>query len=565
MSDTFAHRFDLLNRRSLLKGAAAGAAITTLSAGYGGNLVAGQDATDFGEPEATGGTAVIAMTGTGNPRVFIGTSYYGTISFFVSKLLYTPLMMLDRQWNEIGPGIATDWEWNEEGTELTLSLRDDVVFHDGTPLTAADVEFTYKLAVRHDQFLALGDPSIIAGGREYRDRESDELPGVAVIDDYTVKFTLPTPSSVFELKLTNCGIVPMHLIGEEALEGAEPMDALPFFNGASGTEAGLPVGTGPWKAVEYSPDTNLTLERHDEYFLGAPILDRLILRWGMEGPAIIAGLQSGEFDSAYVTAENARSLEGTEFLDLVANHDLANETVLITATEKEYMSIPVRQALLMALDRDLLIETITYGYAQQAPSIMMHPSLFPNDELATYAYDPEGARQMLDEAGWDWDHTIQLGYFSAQGTPTNAISAVMSMWNEIGLQVEFMPLDSAAQVEIGQAEDHVYDVVMTSFAWLAYDPSTSYSSFASDRRPNYSNFSNPEFDEEMGIAMRSASLDEAAPHYQRAQVILQEELPYAPLWMDAEIWAVNSRMHGGILGRGPLNDIQSEKWWKSEE
>lgn len=565
MRDSIEGRLEHFNRRTVLKGAAAGAAFATMGAGFGGSLVSAQDVSDFGEPESTGGTAVIAMSGTGSPRIFVGTSYYGTTAFFVSKLLYTPLLLLDRQWNEIGPGLATEWEWNDEGTEMTLKLRDDVVFHDGTPLTAADVEFTYKLAVRHDSSLALADPGIIAGGMEYKNRESDELPGVTAIDDYTVKFTLPSPSSVFELKLTNCGILPMHLIGEEALEGQDPIEALPFFTGESGTEAGLPIGTGPWKAVEYDPDTNLTLERNEDFFLGAPILDRLVLRWGLQGPAIIAGLQAGEYDSAYVTAADARSLEDTDFLELVVNHDLANQTVLITATEKEYLSVPVRQALVKALDRDLLMETITYGYAQDAPSIMMHPSLFPNDELATYEYDPEGAKQMLEEAGWDWDRTIQLGQFTAQGTPTNAISAVMSMWNELGLKVEFMPLDSAAQVEISRNEDHVYDVVITSFAWLAYDPSTALAAFASDRRPNYSNFSNPEFDEEMAIAMRSPSLEEAAPHYQRAQVILQEELPYAPLWTDAEIWAVNNRMHGGILGRGPLNDIQSEKWWKESE
>jgi peptide/nickel transport system substrate-binding protein len=519
----------------------------------------------FGEPQNQGGTAVIAVGGTGNPRIFIPTSYYGTAAFFVSKLVYTPLLLLDRTWGTIGPGLASAWEWNEDATALTLTLRDDVTFHDGTPFTAADVEFTYQLAIRNDRYFAVGDISIIQGATEFKDGTATELPGVTVVDDYTVTFTLTSSSNVLELNLSNCGILPKHLFGDDAVSGTAPVDEMPFFNGESGSESGLPVGTGPWMAVEYSPETNLTLARNEHYFLGAPVLDQVILRYGVEGPAIIAGLESGEFDTAFIVAEDAKSLEGSEILDLHSNHDMANETVLIMATEKEYLSVPVRQALLTALDKDLLIETITYGYAKPAPSIMMHPSLFPNDSLATYDYDPERAKQLLDEAGWDWDYTLKFGQFTATGSPTSAISAVMSMWNEIGLKVEFLPMDSAAQVDISRAEDHIYDVAMTSFAWLAYDPSTAYSSFASSRRPNYSNFNNPDFDEAMESAIRAGSLEEGVPLYQTAQAILQEELPYAPVWMDAEIWAVNKRMHGGMLGRGPLNNIQSEQWWKDAE
>jgi ABC-type transport system substrate-binding protein len=141
----------------------------------------------------------------------------------------------------------------------------------------------------------------------------------------------------------------------------------------------------------------------------------------------------------------------------------------------------------------------------------------------------------------------------------------MSMWNEIGLKVEFLPMDAAAQVEISRAEEHVYDVTMTGFAWLAYDPSSSYASFGSERRPNYSNYSNPDYDTAMQEAVRVPVLEDAVPLYQQAQTILQTDLPYAPVWMDAEIWAVNARIHGGILGRGPLNNIESHLWWKAQE
>jgi ABC-type transport system substrate-binding protein len=549
-----------ISRRGLV--AAAGAGALTAAAAHAGFA---QEATPFGEPQNTGGTAVIAVGGTGNPRVFVGTSYYGTQAFFVSKLLYTPLFLLDRTWNNLGPGIASEWTWNDTGTELTVTLRNDVTFHDGTPLTSADVVFTYQLGARHDTAFAVRDVSVLEGGADFKAGTSEELPGVTAVDDTTVVFTLTRPSNVFELNLSNCGILPKHLFAEDVIAGDTLIEELPFFNGESGYGNGLPVGTGPWKAVEFNPETNLTFEKNESYFLGAPNLDQIIFRYGVEGPAIIAGLESGEFDSAYVAPEDAQSLEASEILTIQSNHDLANSTVLITATEKEYLSVPVRQALIHAMDRQALIETVTYGYATDIPSVMMYPALLPNDALAVYDYDPDKAKQMLDEAGWDWNQTLQFGQFTTQGAPTTAISAIMSMWNEIGLKVEFLPMDAAAQADISRSEDHPYDVTMTSFAWLAYDPSSSYSSFACERRPNYSNYCNEDYDAAMQEAMQQPTIEDAVPMYQAAAVILQEEIPYAPLWMDAEIWAVNNRIHGGILGRGPLNNIESEKWWKEAE
>lgn len=554
-----------LHRRQLVQRTAAGLGAAALAGAYPGGPLAAQEATPFGEPTAQGGSAVIATGGTGSPRVFIPTSFYGTQTFFVCKLIYTPLLMLDRAWETIGPGLAQAWEWNADGTVLTMSLRDDVQFHDGTPFTAADVEFTFKLGIRADQYFAVPDPGVIQGGLAYRDGSSEELPGVRVVDDATVEFTLESPTHIFELNLSNCGILPSHLFADDALASGTVIDELPFFNGESGFESGLVVGTGPWRAVEYNPESNLTLARNDSYFKGAPNLDEVILRYGVEGPAIIAGLQAGEIDSAYITGEDAQTLESVEQIELAATEGLVNGTCFLNATEKEYMSVPVRQALLHALDRETLMESLTYGYGYQVPSVMMHPSLFPNDELAEYPYDPELARQMLEEAGWDFDRTLRFGQFTDQGAPTDVISAIMSQWSEIGIKAEYVPLDAANQITIGQSEDHPYDLVITGFAWVAYDPSTSYQSFGCEQRPNYSNYCNEVYDEAMLTAVRQATLEEAVPYYQEAQVILQEELPYSYLWAVQDIWAINARLHGGNLGRGPLNDIESELWWKESE
>lgn len=550
--------FSLSRRRLVQMSAASAGALSFLSPSASRLGAQTPVPNPFGEPQTTGGTAIIGMGGTGTPRDFVGTSYYGTNAFFISKLIYTPLLLLDAAWSNLGPGLARSWEWANDGTQVTLSLRDDVVFQDGTPLTANDVVFTYTLGVRSDQFFAVRDVGIFAGGDDYKAGTTEEFPGVVAIDDHTVQMTLTSPSNVFELNLSNCGIMPAHMFADDTLASGTPIEELPFFSG----EGQLPIGTGPWKPSEYSPETHLTLVRHEQYFGGAPVLDGLTLRRGITGPAGISSLQAGEVDSAYINFEDAHTLEGAEHLEIVTNDSLANESVLIFSTEKDYLPVPFRQALLSAVNTDRMIETLTFSYAKPAPSVMMHESLFPNDELATYPFDQERARELLTESGWDMYRELILGAFTSEGTPSNVIAAIMSMWTEIGLKVIFQPLDPANQRDLSLTDDHTYDVTVTNFAWLAYDPSSAYNSFSMEAGNTWSNYANPDFDEVMSEAIRTPTLEDAVPLYQQAQVILQRDLPYAPLWIEPEIWAVNKRLHGGILGRGPLNNIQSEKWWK---
>ncbi len=548
-----------VTRRHLLQLALAGAAgAAVASTGSRFSMAQTPAATPFGEPQVKGGTAVIAALGIGNPRIFVPTSYYGTDAYYVSKLVYTPLLNLDRTWENLGPALAESYTQNPDGTEITLKLRKDVVFHDGQSFTSKDVVFTYKLACRTDANFAIPDSAILAGGQEYKDGKSEDLPGVVAVDDYTVKFTLTSPSNVILRNISNCGILPAHKFDAAIPAAGTLIQDLPFF----AWDKEPPIGTGPWKITEYDPQSNLTFAAHEQYFRGRPILDGLTLRIGLQGPAVIAGIQAGEFDSAYVNGESAKSLESDQSLALNSNYSMANENVLITATEKDYLSVPIRQALLTALDIPTLIDTVAYGYAKPAPSIMMFPDLFPNEKLPAYTFDPEKAKQLLAEGGWDSSRTLKFGQFVADAAPNNVVAAIMSMWRDIGINSEFTPLDPANQAKISKSADHPYDLVLTNFAWLAYDPSSSYASFATSRQPNYSNYTNPEYDKVMEQAIRTPTLAEAIPLYQQAQVMLQTDLPYAPAWILPEIWAVNKRFHGGVLGRGPLNNIESEKWWK---
>lgn len=551
-----------LSRRRVLKLAGGAAAAPLFAAATMPMATARQDATPnpFGEATTQGGSYTVAGVGSGNPRNFIPTSYYGTTAFYHCKLIYSPLIFLDSNWQEFGPALATEWAWSDDGMHLTVNLRNDVTFHDGEAFTAEDVVFTYRLMIRIDNAPAVQDTSILEGGTAYRNGESDEFAGVEAIDDYTVQFNLTAPSSVFLRNVSNCGILPAHAFDESALAAGGVIAELPFFN----SDPVPPIGTGPWKIAAYDPEVSIRLDANESYFKGRPILDQINMLYGITGPAGISGIQANEFDGYYLGAsfQDIRVLDESGQFTMLFDYALSNEQVLIIATEKEHMSVPVRQALLTAIDTQALIDTVSFGYARPAPAVMMHPSLFPNENLPEYPYDQDRARQLLEEAGFDTSQVLKFAQFIAAGQPSNFVAILMDMWQQVGIQTEFLPLDPANQAEIQRSENHEYDLTFQSYAWLAYDPSSTYANFACERRPNHANYCNPEYDEAIQLGIRAASTEEATALYQEAQTILQTELPYVPIWIEPATWAFVPTLHGGNLGRGPFNDVQSELWWK---
>jgi ABC-type transport system substrate-binding protein len=236
--------------------------------------------------------------------------------------------------------------------------------------------------------------------------------------------------------------------------------------------------------------------------------------------------------------------------------------MFMMACEKPYMNVQVRQALMHALDRDSLIKTVTYGFGKSAPAIMMYPKLFPNSSLPQYDYNPDKAKQLLTEGKWDPSRKLVFGQLTKQGAPDATYSAMINMWKAVGVDTQFLPMDPANSTKLWIANPHTWDVNMTSYAWLAYDPTSTYQEIACNVPGNYPHYCSPKYDELMQQATRTLDEKQSIGLFQQIQTILETDLPYAPIWIEPEIWAIAKSVHGGVLGRGPLNDIQAELWWK---
>jgi ABC-type oligopeptide transport system substrate-binding subunit len=124
-------------------------------------------------------------------------------------------------------------------------------------------------------------------------------------------------------------------------------------------------------------------------------------------------------------------------------------------------------------------------------------------------------------------------------------------------------MDPANQTKIDIANPHIYDVEMESYAWLAYDPTSTYQQYSCALpQTNYPHYCNQDYDKTMNDAVRTLDDQKAVQLYQKVQTIMTTELPSMPIWIEPEIWAISKKLHGGVLARGPLNNIQPELWWK---
>ncbi|UCC62889.1 MAG: hypothetical protein JSV36_19415 [Anaerolineae bacterium] len=295
------------------------------------------------------------------------------LSRAVGELLFDGLLRLHPQTAALLPGLARDWQVSPDGRTFTFHLRSDVTWHDGQPLTAADVVFTLGVA---------GDPQ---GPSPYR----LDLAGVAQLTaptEATVNVTLGQPGCDAPYAVGRVPILPRHL-----LEGKDLVEAA--FNQQ-------PVGSGPFRFVAWDPQQGLALKVNENYWAGRPYLDGWTYRLAPNVTALQdelrlghahlarwpAGLETASLpDDWQVIAYPA---DGWYFLAL--NND---GPILDDAT--------VRQALALALDRERLLDLALDGQGtlMDAPWLATHWAL-DRASLSPLEYDPEGARRLLAEAGW---------------------------------------------------------------------------------------------------------------------------------------------------------------------
>lgn len=298
--------------------------------------------------------------------------------------LYNSLVWIDDDGN-IVPALATSWDISDDGTQYVFYLREGVTFHNGEPFDARSVVATWETGM---------DPS-----NDYANAYA-EAESVEIIDDYTVRITTPEPNATFLTRLaTFWGLVPPEYIAEVGLDEF----------------AQNPVGTGPFMFVSRTAGDRVVMEANPDYWEpGLPKVERLVYRVIPDASTRLAAIQTGEIDIANrLTVDQVQTLEGSSAVNVVT---YLNDRAYYVAFKNidNGVGTPledarVRQALNYGLDRYGIIHAIFSGQAEPLAGFVVQGNLGYDAELMQpFPYDPERARELLTEAGYEDGFAIAM-------------------------------------------------------------------------------------------------------------------------------------------------------------
>src|ERR1035437_698790 len=314
------------------------------------------------------------------------------------------------------PGLATKWEFLEKNTKLRFTLRTNVKFHDGEPFDAEAVKFTFDRMLGEE------------GKKGPQQSNYTSIEKVVVVNPSTVEFVLKSPDPVLLTKLAGYGamIVPPKYIKEKGSQ----------FFGMN------PVGTGPFKFVEYKPKVSLSLERNATYWGGAPKIDQLVYRFIGEPATQAAELQAGRIDVAnQIPLAMIETIKKDSKLGVVSV-DGPVALALRYNTQRGIMKDPqVRKALTMAVDRDAIIKTILLGNAKPIASFQGALSFGNDPALKPVPFNPAQAKAMLQKAGVKPGTQIQLDFRGADSNVREVAQAVAGYLQAVGITVSLKPYE----------------------------------------------------------------------------------------------------------------------------
>lgn len=496
------------------------------------------------ETPQRGGTLVIGVgqnPGHMNPGISTGSEVHT-----VADSIFNGLVGLDDNANP-RPDLAERWVVSDDARTYTFHLHRGVRWHDGTPFTSADVAFTFEQVL-------LRYHARTRGGLE------GLLDGIDTPDEHTVVFRLREPYAPLlrRLNVTEAPILPRHIYA-----AVDDVQTAP--------ENLRPVGTGPYRFVEYVVDDRVVLERNDDYFKAdLPYLDRVIFRVIPDAQTRLLALERGEVD--YIRDVPAGELDRIETLPDVDSYQVASGpgggfcvmTMAFNLEREPFQDARVRRAFAHAIDRQQILDQVLFGRGRVATGpISSQLSFAYTDDVRAYPYDPERAATLLDEAGFtpDADGTRLTATFLHFPAFSKYGEVVRQNLAQIGVRLELVALDRAAFVTrvFGERD---FDTNVISYCNNA-DPSIGVarvyvsSNIGDIPFSNAAAYLNPEVDRLFARAAEQADPAIRAELYHEVQRILVEELPY--LWLVEPRFSAAARAN--VVGLEPWNGSPAERAW----
>jgi peptide/nickel transport system substrate-binding protein len=490
---------------------------------------------------ALAGTAFAQQGGTLRTAMRTGCIEQGTLHTTCGHRLDETVLqgLAHIRWTGDGvqPMLAESWETPDGGRTFLFKLRPGVRWHDGTPFTARDVVFSLNLYANP----RVASPwatklSAVQGYAAFQSGAAESLAGVSAPDDLTVRIELDGPRPAWvELQLIAISIVPQHILG--SVPPQEIRGHRFWINR---------VGTGPFIWRNYASDQFVEVVRNPDYFMGPPRLDRIIYQIYKDVPAIVAALERQEVDAmSYegggIPISELPRLQRLRHLTVLPSFNAGLPTYLqFNLANPRFADVRVRQAMLHAIDRQAIIETVKGGTGELSNTIFPQAWARPSD-LEPYAFNPNRARQLLREARWDPSRPVDFIYYYSDQMNVDTIVAIQSYLAAVGVNIRPRLLDPASINQV--YADGAFE--MGFFAnGMGLDPSLGDVLVRCGARPLSLGYCNREVDALFDRGLSTADRGERARAYHEIARIMNRELPKAWLWNEVRPLAFNNRVVG---------------------
>jgi peptide/nickel transport system substrate-binding protein len=493
-------------------------------------------------PAATAAPAAAAGTPKRGGRIIIGTlGEAQTINPLLanetegqwrSKLLFDEFVKIDLETLKPSPNIAKAWTVSDDGTQYTFSMRDDVKFSDGQPLTANDVSFTLH-GILKKEVASVQVPrfNAIKGAQAYYTNEAQTISGVQVVDDHTLKITLDQPNAAFLSNLRWLRPLPKHLLDGKDLAND------PFFQ--------KPVGAGPFVFKSWTSGQDYVAERNPTYWdPNRPYLDGFVHRVIPDSQTLVLALQTGQIEgSEYALPTQADQLKAAGTLAVIVKPQ-GVDTNGWSFGQKSNPALKdprVRRAIAMALDTQRFSSDFLLGLGQPAKSPIPPGSWAYNQSLAAIPYDPSAAKQLLSDAGVS-GLKVRLTTNAGNHFREDWVTFTQQSLSEIGVSVQPDVKEWTQVVKDGT--DGTFELICPTFAGVLIDPDELYSPLYSTSPRNVVGYSNPEMDRLLDEGRRATDLDKRKQIYAQIQQLIATDAPVFYAW-DRPFVSVTSSKYTG--------------------
>ena len=454
----------------------------------------------------------------------------------VTQLAYEPLTLIAGDTLAVISRLAS-FTASPDATTFTFKLKTGLKWSDGEPFTSQDILFSYYAYSNPKVSIYAPAFNNVAGIADFRSGATTSPSGFSTPDDATFVIKLATPYAPFLVNLSSptLYLLPKHILG------SVPSAQLSANSNSFWTH---PVGLGPYKLVQVVPDQYIEFDKNPNY-VNPVHLDKVFVK-AVTAAVSVASVQSGDMDLAPVAAADLTNLKTVSSVTTYELPGTSGIHIVVNLDKPYFQDKRVRQAMLTAIDRKGIVQSVLAGQGVLANTFPFGPPWAVSTDLAAYDYNPNNAKQLLTAAGWDFNRTINLDLVPGITDRTNALNVVVGNWQAIGMKVN-VRLIQAGQL-LGARKDDSFDLSMSGTAIGTIDPDLGFVSlqcnayYKDGKGTNFANYCNPTVDSLFLKARQISDQSKRASDYVQVTKIVNDELPYLVLYVPKTIYATTNRL-----------------------